>query len=30
VSDFEFGLLYSFCDPPQWQMGYQRVYAETV
>jgi alkanesulfonate monooxygenase SsuD/methylene tetrahydromethanopterin reductase-like flavin-dependent oxidoreductase (luciferase family) len=30
MADFEFGLLYSFRDPPQWQMGYQRVYDETV
>jgi alkanesulfonate monooxygenase SsuD/methylene tetrahydromethanopterin reductase-like flavin-dependent oxidoreductase (luciferase family) len=30
MADFEFGLLYSFRDPPQWKLGYQQVYSEMV
>ena len=30
VSDFEFGLLYSFRNPPQWHAPWQQVYDEHI
>src|SRR3954454_14140712 len=30
MADFEFGLLYSFRNPPQWRSSYEQVYDEHV